>query len=37
LNLDKGVQKKWEKDIPEDMKKAEVNWPRIKDKAPGES
>jgi hypothetical protein len=37
LNLDKDVQNKWEKAIPGYIKKAEVNWPNIKDKAPGES
>lgn len=36
LNLDKKIQAKWEKDIPGNIKKAETNWPRIKDKAPGD-
>jgi hypothetical protein len=26
----------WEKDIPGYIKKAEANWPKIKDKAPGD-
>lgn len=33
LNLDKNVQQKWEKDIPGYIKKADANWPSIKDKA----
>jgi len=36
LNLDKDVQKKWAEDIPGYIKKADANWPRIKDKAPGD-
>lgn len=32
LNLDKGIQQKWEKDIPGYIKKAEKNWGDIKDK-----
>jgi YHS domain-containing protein len=32
LNLDKGIQQKWEKDIPGYIKKAEKNWDEIKDK-----
>jgi hypothetical protein len=36
LNLDKDIQMKWEKDIPGYIKKAEANWPKIKDKAPGD-
>ena len=36
LNLDKDIQKKWEKDIPGYIKKAEANWPKIKDKVPGD-
>lgn len=35
LNLDKGIQSKWDKDIPGYIKKAEGNWKDIKDKAPG--
>ena len=33
LNLDKGIQDKWEKDIPGYIKKANANWPDIKAKA----
>ena len=36
LNLDKGIQVKWEKDIPGNIKKADKNWTTIKDKAPGD-
>lgn len=36
LNLDKGIQVKWEKDIPGNIKKADKNWTVIKDKAPGD-
>ena len=36
LNLDKDIQRKWEKDIPGYIKKAEANWPKIKDKAPAD-
>jgi YHS domain-containing protein len=36
LNLDKGIQDKWQKDIPGYIKKADANWPDIKDKAPGD-
>jgi len=32
LNLDKGIQDKWQKDIPGYIKKAEKNWGEIKDK-----
>ena len=31
LNLDKGIQQKWEQDIPGYIKKAEKNWEEIKD------
>jgi YHS domain-containing protein len=31
LNLDKGIQQKWEKDIPGHILKAEKNWVEIKD------
>ncbi len=34
LNLDKGIQDKWQKDIPGFIKKADTNWVDIKDKAP---
>jgi YHS domain-containing protein len=33
LNLDKGIQEKWEKDIPGYIEKASANWPDIKGKA----
>lgn len=33
LNLDKGIQEKWQKDIPGHIKKANTNWSDIKDKA----
>ena len=36
LNLDKGIQVKWEKDVPGNIKKADKNWTAIKDKAPGD-
>jgi len=36
LNLDKKIQSKWEQDIPGYIKKAEINWIKIKDKAPGD-
>ena len=36
LNLDKGIQDKWQKDIPGYIKKADANWSDIKDKAPGD-
>ena len=29
LNYDKEVQKKWEKDIPGNIKKADQNWPKV--------
>ena len=32
LNLDRDIQKKWLKDVPGYIKKAEANWPKIKDK-----
>ena len=34
LNLDKGIQEKWQKDIPGHIKKADANWSEIKDKSP---
>ena len=34
LNLDRSIQRTWEKDVPGNIKKAERNWPEIKDKAP---
>ncbi len=35
LNLDKGIQGTWEKDVPGFIRKADGNWKEIKDKAPG--
>ena len=32
LNLDKGIQQKWEKDIPGFIKKGDSNWVTMKDK-----
>lgn len=32
LNLDAGIQQTWLKDVPGAIKKAEANWPGIKDK-----
>ena len=32
LNLDKGIQQKWEKDIPGYIKKGDANWVTMKDK-----
>ena len=32
LNLDRDIQKKWLKDVPGYIKKADGNWPKIKDK-----
>jgi YHS domain-containing protein len=36
LNLDPGIQANWLKDIPGNIKKAEVNWPGIKGKLPSD-
>jgi YHS domain-containing protein len=36
LNLDTGIQQTWLKDVPGNVKKAEVIWPVIKDKAPAD-
>jgi YHS domain-containing protein len=36
LNLDKGIQQKWEKDIPGYIKKGDSNWATIKDKRPSD-
>ncbi|NKB80526.1 MAG: YHS domain protein [Nitrospirales bacterium] len=36
LNLDKGIQGKWNQDIPGHIKKGDVNWAEIKDKAPSD-
>ncbi|KTC95861.1 YHS domain protein [Legionella geestiana] len=35
LNLNKRVQKIWEKDIPVYIKKADINWPKVKNINPG--
>lgn len=32
LNLDKGIQQKWEKDIPGYIKRGDANWVTMKDK-----
>ncbi|WP_373975526.1 YHS domain-containing protein [Chitinibacter sp. SCUT-21] len=34
LNVNKEVQKKWLQDVPGNLKKANMEWPSIKDKAP---
>ena len=36
LNLDKGIQSKWNKDIPGYIKTGDKNWVEIKDKAPSD-
>jgi YHS domain-containing protein len=36
LNLDKGIQKKWENDIPGYIKKGDANWVTMKDKKPSD-
>ena len=36
LNLDKDIQKKWLKDVPGYIQKADSNWIKIEDKAPAE-
>lgn len=36
LNLDKGIQQKWEKDIPGYIKKGDANWVTMKDKKPSD-
>ena len=36
LNLDAEIQKKWLKDIPGYIQKANANWPEIVEKAPSE-
>ena len=33
LNLDREIQRTWEKDVPGYIKKADANWSDIKDKA----
>lgn len=34
LNVGEPAQKRWLEDVPGNIKKAESNWPKIKDKAP---
>lgn len=36
LNLDRDIQRKWEKDVPGHIKAADSNWLKIKDKAPSD-
>ncbi len=36
LNLDRNIQRTWQKDIPGNIVKADRNWPEIKDKAPSD-
>ena len=36
LNLDRKIQRTWEKDIPGNIKKADANWAEIRDKAPSD-
>ena len=36
LNLDNGIKNIWSKDISGNIKKADINWPNIKDKSPAE-
>jgi len=36
LNLDRDIQRKWQKDVPGHIKKADANWMKIKDKAPSD-
>lgn len=36
LNLDEGIQKKWNKDIPGYIQKADANWSEIKEKSPAD-
>ena len=36
LNLDRDIQRKWKKDVPGHIKKADANWMKIKDKAPSD-
>jgi YHS domain-containing protein len=36
LNLDRDIQRKWNKDVPGYIKKADDNWLKIKDKAPSD-
>ena len=32
LNLNKGIQKKWSRDIPGNTNKANLNWPEVLNK-----
>jgi len=34
LNVNKDVQKKWLEDVPGNIKKAETEWPQVRNKAP---
>ena len=36
LNLDRGIQRKWQKDEPGHIKTADANWLKVKDKAPSD-
>ena len=36
VNLDRGIQSKWNKDIPGHIKTGDANWKEIKDKAPAD-
>lgn len=36
LNLDTDIQQTWEKDVSGNVKKADTNWDKIKDKAPSD-
>ena len=36
VNLDRDIQRTWEKDVPGNIKKADANWSEIKDKAPAD-
>jgi hypothetical protein len=34
VNLDKKIQKKWESDLSDNLKKAHANWPKIQNATP---
>ena len=36
VNLDRDIQRKWQKDVPGHIKTADANWRSIKDKAPSD-
>ncbi|MGI9554120.1 MAG: YHS domain-containing (seleno)protein [Thermodesulfobacteriota bacterium] len=36
MNLDPGIKIMWREDIPGNIKKADKNWPKIKDKSPAD-